>query len=453
MRLKVSITFFLLAIMTAANAQRNTNYGGSAGFSGSDNVSVGYWAGNWITGATNTFVGTKSGSKAGNSGNFNSFFGYNSGYNNTSGDNNVFLGSASGESNTSGFNNTFVGVWSGATNTTGWHNTCLGLNAGSYNVSGNLNTYVGSGAGISNNGSNNVFLGSQSGHRAQNSSGNVFIGNRAGYYETQSNKLYIANNSTTIPLIYGDFTTGRIGLGSRNLTGFYRLYISGSAFATGLWLSSDKRFKTNGKDIQGALDKIKSIKGRSFEYKKSKKLEARAFNEGEQLGFYAQELQKVFPELVQEDNEGFLAVNYIGLIPVLVEAVKELQVSDENAAAYDSKITALESRIVLLEQLMKKEGLGVSGNQGLDESMQLFQNIPNPANSETRIQYKVSNEAQHVSLLIYDLSGKQLKSFPNLSPGKGEVILSAFEMEAGTYLYSLLVDGKVTDTKRMILTK
>lgn len=43
------------------------------------------------------------------------------------------------------------------------------------------------------------------------------------------------------------------------------------------------------------------------------------------LGFLAQEVQVLFPELVQQDDVGFLYVNYVGLIPVLVESVKEQQ--------------------------------------------------------------------------------------------------------------------------------
>lgn len=43
------------------------------------------------------------------------------------------------------------------------------------------------------------------------------------------------------------------------------------------------------------------------------------------LGFVAQEVQELFPELVEEDKEGYMYVDYVGLIPVLVESVKEQQ--------------------------------------------------------------------------------------------------------------------------------
>jgi hypothetical protein len=61
---------------------------------------------------------------------------------------------------------------------------------------------------------------------SSNGSGNVFLGYQAGYNETGSNKLYIANSSTSTPMIYGDFTSGNVGIGTNNPT--ERLYVVGT---------------------------------------------------------------------------------------------------------------------------------------------------------------------------------------------------------------------------------
>ena len=145
------------------------------------------------------------------------------------GPNNVLYGTGAGASITSGAYNTFIGIWAGAYTTTGNYNTFLGQNSGSANTTGTDNTFLGFEAGYSNTtascntfvgylagyqtttGSNNTFLGFEAG-RSGSGSNNVFLGYRAGYSETGSDKLYIANSDTSTPLVYGDFSSGILGL-------------------------------------------------------------------------------------------------------------------------------------------------------------------------------------------------------------------------------------------------
>lgn len=97
----------------------------------------------------------------------------------------------------------------------------------------------------------------------------------------------------------------------------YELTVSGSIKATGTVIQgSDMRYKENISPIPFALDKISSIEGVNYNRIGEDKLEA---------GFIAQELEKTIPEVVYEDNKGYLGVNYSGVIPYLVEAIKELQ--------------------------------------------------------------------------------------------------------------------------------
>jgi hypothetical protein len=129
---------------------------------------------------------------------------------------NIFAGYWAGDS-TTGYNNTFMGLAAGAYNSSGSGNTYIGEHAATFNRIGDGNTVIGSGASYWNNsGDYNTILGYNAGHNNDTGSYNVFLGNRAGYGETGSNKLYIANSDADPPLIYGDFSTGNVGLGTTN---------------------------------------------------------------------------------------------------------------------------------------------------------------------------------------------------------------------------------------------
>jgi hypothetical protein len=129
---------------------------------------------------------------------------------------NTFIGARAGYRTTTGHSNTFVGSSAGRRNTDGIWNTLIGAGAGDSLGEGNTNTMVGAYAGTKQReGYGNTYVGSHAGFDNQAGSGNVFIGRFAGYYEQGSNKLIIANDyDTTSVLIYGDFSAGRVGLGT-----------------------------------------------------------------------------------------------------------------------------------------------------------------------------------------------------------------------------------------------
>jgi len=152
---------------------------------------------------------------ASDSGNGNVFVGVHAGQNNA-GISNTIVGYDAGVDN-AGHNNTFVGRASGQTNTEGEGNTFVGGSSGSANTGGDNNTYLGYKAGISAVGSNNTFLGRAAGATSLGF-GNVFIGMDAGYHASVNNRLYIANSSTATPLIFGNFETSQVGLGTTSPT-------------------------------------------------------------------------------------------------------------------------------------------------------------------------------------------------------------------------------------------
>lgn len=115
--------------------------------------------------------------------------------------------------------------------TTGIRNVGIGHAAGNANQGGAYNVYVGDVAGYEKtSGDNNVFIGANAGYNNLTGDRNVFIGSHAGENETGSDKLYIANTNTPTPLIYGDFSSEYVGIGTS--TPSAKLHVYGD-FKTG----------------------------------------------------------------------------------------------------------------------------------------------------------------------------------------------------------------------------
>jgi Chaperone of endosialidase len=95
--------------------------------------------------------------------------------------------------------------------------------------------------------------------------------------------------------------------------------------------------------LSNSLSDIYQLKGYHYKWIEASR------SQDLQTGLIAQEVQKIFPELVQTDEKGFLSVNYIGLIPHLIEAVKELK--DENNQL-KNKNQKLENRLDKIEEIL-----------------------------------------------------------------------------------------------------
>lgn len=209
----------------------NSASGYQAGYSnstGNNNTANGYRALYLnATGVNNTANGM--GALYSNIGTNNTANGMNALYLNTSGADNTATGTTALFSNSTGTNNTANGFRS-LYNNTASHNSALG----SYSLednTGGYNTALGSYAYRNNTtGNYNTIIGSQAGENNLTGSSNVFIGYAAGYNETGSNKLYIANHPTNTPLIYGDFATGNVGIGTT--TSGEKLTVAGTIEST-----------------------------------------------------------------------------------------------------------------------------------------------------------------------------------------------------------------------------
>lgn len=183
-----------------------------ANTSGSGNTAVGYNTLNVNSiGGNNTAIG--GGVLASNiSGGNNTGVGNGTLANNISGSNNTGLGYSALGGNKSGSNNTGIGWGAFNATITGSGNTGVGYSVAISHLSGSFNTIIGAETLLNNlSGSGNTAIGFKAGYTNSGSGFSTFIGYHAGYNESGSNKLYIANNSSST-LIYGDFISGTLGL-------------------------------------------------------------------------------------------------------------------------------------------------------------------------------------------------------------------------------------------------
>jgi len=150
--------------------------------------------------------------------------------------------------------------------------------------------------------------------------------------------------------------TGNVGIGTLN-PGSYKLNVNGSINATCInqvnpgTCSSDIRLK---KDIQAidqnTIAKLSQVRGTTYNWR-TEEFKERGFKKTKQIGFIAQELIKVYPELVEKQPDGYYSVNYTGLIPVLVEAIKQQQ---KTIDGQQQKITDLETANAKIKAQLEK---------------------------------------------------------------------------------------------------
>lgn len=259
----------------------------------------------------------------------------------------------------------------------------------------------------------------------------------------------------------------------------YAGYFDGDVHATGtITWTSDANLKENVKnvDADATLAKIMRLQPKTYTFR-AKDYPYLSLPNGNQYGLLAQEVQQVFPELVTDvtqperrDRNGnvvspkleYKGLNYAGLIPILVGAVKQQQTKiDSLSEVITNRLDALEAR------LNGCCGTG-SANKTADENAAtphqltvelsstqvviLEQNVPNPFAEQTSISYFIPENITNAQLVFTDILGNNIKQV-EVKSGYGTVTVFASNLTSGQYSYSLVIDGKVVETKRMVKTK
>ena len=273
------------------------NNSGRNNTGGSRNVGVGYRSMNDnTTGNDNVAIGEDA-LRLNKTGNFNLALGGNALDATTAADSNVAIGYIALSALSSGNANIGIGLGSMQNKTSGSHNVAIGNQALRDNTAGVSNTAVGRLAGRTNTGSRNVFIGYQ-----------------AGRNETGSDKLYIESSNSATPLIWGDFSADSVVInGSQHVTS----NITYTGTLTGI---SDRRLKENFDTLDNVMPLLNQLQAYSFKMKKNE-------NNEREYGLIAQEVAKVFPEMVKviDPEHNYYGVSYLQLIAILVEGLKEQQ--------------------------------------------------------------------------------------------------------------------------------
>jgi len=245
---------------------------------------------------------------------------------------------------------------------------------------------------------------------------------------------------------------------------------------SGLLITSDRSLKRNIQPIKSALERVMQLQGFSFDYhfawmekeseqrfsadehfaaaqERTPTLTREIFDQMEKeqsrqrLGIIAQDVERVFPELVRTQEDGLLAVFYPEMVAVLIEAIKEQQAQIETLQA---EVRQLQGGSVIAPRAGTGEAAII--NPAVAQSV-LHQNAPNPFSSATQINYYLPANVTNAFLIFYDLQGRQLKQITLTQRGAGSEIISGAVFAPGIYLYALIVDGQEVDVKRMILTE
>jgi hypothetical protein len=194
--------------------------------------------------------------------------------------------------------------------------------------------------------------------------------------------------------------------------------------------------------------RLMQVTSRTYNSKKDTEVNAAA---NIQYGFAADELEKVFPELVKTinqpvfDKSGKLtntiavkAIDYDGMIPILVSTVQEL----------NNKIEELEKALETADSKADR-GLPTNSNSGI-KGVFLNQNVPNPFSDRTTIRYQLPEGTSKASLIIFDMNGGIKKEFA-LTENKSEITVTASQIGKGLFIYSLVQNGQILETKKMII--
>jgi trimeric autotransporter adhesin len=303
-----------------------------------ENISIGDGAGNAsATGGSNQIIGDQSGASL------------------TSGNADVFMGSSAGRATTTGNGDVYIGVTSGANSTTGAYNTFVGGETGSANTTGNYNTYLGFRAGVNDtNGIGNTFLGDFAGTNNNTGSSDIYIGNPG--LDSENTTIRIGSNQQAA------YIAGIYGVTSAS--GVPVFVNSNGQLGT---QTSSRRYKEEIREMGDATASLMKLRPVTFYYKREYDNGPRTL----QYGLIAEEVAKVFPELVAYNPDGSpYTVRYQFLSSMLLNEVqKQYHRSQQQAdviEAQQQQIKELEERLTRIEKILSS---GVVN--GADRSMEL----------------------------------------------------------------------------------
>jgi len=257
---------------------------------------------------------------------------------------------------------------------------------------------------------------------------------------TDDQPVIIKTNGVERMRISNSTYNGYVGIG--DVDPAFRLELPNLANPAGRgransWLTySSMRWKEEIRPIDNALERVMQLRGYHFRWKPE-------YGGTEDVGFLAEEVARVVPEVVSYEPDGQVAgMDYSRLTALLVEALKQQQ----------REIAELRS---LVEQLLRQNGERGTGSQpSTIQDAWLGQNIPNPFAGTTTIPYYVPAGVSRAELVVRDVGGRELRRLELAERGvHGQVVLEMGLLGSGTYEYALVLDGRVVAVKQMTLMR
>jgi len=370
----------------------------------------------------------------------------------------VGIGFNAMKNNTTGYYNTAVGGEALLSNTGGHDNTCLGTHSMVSNTIGKYNTAFGSNSLLNNiTGSSNTALGTD----ADVNTSNRFNATAIGYGALALNNSQVMLGNTSVTSVWA--------------AGVYMIY-------------SDGRFKKNIKENVPGLDFINKLRPVTYQYdvhgmnkhispeyskltknndgsrldknndNRRSASDETAINSKEKkiyTGFIAQEVEAAANNLTYDfsgvykpsDEKDLYGLSYSDFVVPLVKAVQELSKQNE---LQQKEIDELKAIVISCNQ----NNTSLTTNDKLQTINALLeQNTPNPFNQSTTIRYSLPPAVRSAKIVVTDYAGKALKQVNIATAGKGTINIEAHSLSSGTYNYSLIIDDKLIETKKMVVMK
>lgn len=422
----------------------------------------------------------------------NSATGHNALYFNTSGSDNVANGQTALYSNTTGGYSVAVGVRALYSNSTGSYNVAMGWEALNTNASNHYNTAIGYQTLYLNTADNNTGLGLRALKNNTTGTNNAGSGMHALYVNGPGsnnsahgfNSLYsnysgsnntglgynadVATNALSNAMVLGAGAvvnlSNKVRIGNTGVT-----VIEGQVPYT--W-PSDARFKENVTEEVKGLAFIKLLRPVVYNFNTRKfeefltrnmpadirkaHLEGRDFGPAtavRQSGFIAQEVEQAAKtagynfngvHIPENDNDNY-SLAYAEFVVPLVKGMQEQQKMIEDQ---QQVIEQLRQKV---NELLKQQGSTSLGNMGEASGASMEQNAPNPFSRETVVKFNLPQQVKSASMVVYDLSGKQLKTFTISQRGSASITITSDNLAAGMYIYTIIADGHAIGSKRMVV--
>jgi len=239
-------------------------------------------------------------------------------------------------------------------------------------------------------------------------------------------------------------------------------YFNGDVVTTSAsFYPSDKRIKKDITKLSSSLNLINKLNPVTYNFD-SEANPSIALPDVKQYGFISQEVKELLPEFTKTivhpaklDEEGkviypakeILGLNYNGFIALLTKGMQEQQVLIENQQKQ------LDEQKQLISELKSGTATGINNVNTVETGFQMSQNVPNPFTNETVVKYTLPETVSNAFIAVYDLTGKQITTFAINQKGSSSLTLTSEKLAAGIYIYSIVADGKVVDSKRMIVAE